>query len=58
MKRLIIGFLLGAVIMGTGAIAYDWQKDIEVQEQRKQNRKLDEIRRQNEEILHNQKKPC
>lgn len=55
MKRLIIGIIIGMSIMAVGLEAYDWQKDIQLQEQKRHNR---ESERQNQEILRELKKPC
>ena len=58
MKRLIIGVIIGMSIMAVGLEAYDWQQDMALQEQRRQTQKLQNIERQNQEIIRNQKNPC
>lgn len=57
MKKIIFGLLLGMLIAGTGQVIaeFDARTYNELQDQ---ERKIHELQRQNEEILHNQKKPC
>lgn len=57
MKNIIFGLLLGMLIAGTGPVIaeFDARTYNELQDQ---ERKIHELQRQNEEILHNQKKPC
>ena len=56
MKKLIIGFLVGSLLMGAGSIIAGSLLDAQ-----KEKMQMDRIERQNDEILKNQKeakKPC